>query len=91
MTDRPPDTPLVIVDVHHNWTARPESLVVRCVALAGTKESSKLEIGRVTFHGLTEADYDTIIDAIETYRFRKKKRDRARSQNAPPPVQGAPE
>ncbi len=65
-----------------------QPLEVRCVEKAGT---NKLMIDRVTFHALSDADYDAIIDAIEDFRFRKKKRERNRLRAIVAANPGAPE
>lgn len=64
--------PLTTVDVYCTDT----ELEVRC--MAGTK-SNKLEIDRVTFHGLSDDQYRAIVRAIEVYLQRKKLRERAPS------------
>lgn len=74
----------VAIDVFPEKLAS-DKLDVRCVSKAG---SNKLEIEGVTFHALTDAQYQQIVDAIETYLLRKQLRDRER---AAAPVTAAPE
>ncbi len=61
---------------------REKPLEVTCQARAN---SSKLTIDRVSFHALTDEQYQGIVDAIELYLMRKRERDRK-----PPAAAAAP-
>ena len=75
---------IILVEVYRDGPLD-RKLDVRCIATTTPDklEGSKLIIDRVSFHGFSEQDYDDIVDAIETFRFRKKKRDRRRAQANP--------
>jgi hypothetical protein len=65
-----------------------EKIEVRCIAKAG---SNRLEIEGVTFHDLSDSQYQQIVDAIETYLLRKQLRDRERAKSgATTPAPGEP-
>lgn len=63
----------VVIDVFPS----PGELEVTCQAKAN---KSKLKIAQVTFHALTDAQYQQIVDAIELYRMRKNLRERERAK-----------
>jgi hypothetical protein len=53
-------------------------LEVKCVA-----KGAKLQLDRVTFHGVTDKQFQAIVDAIEMYLIRKRQRDLAARTAAP--------
>lgn len=82
---------MITIDVYPNEGPQP-AFEVRAIAKAG---STKLLIEGafhcVTFHGLTDDQYQQIADAVELYLIRKNQRERKDRQKAETPAVAAPE